>query len=158
MKPYLWRVLFGVIVLLVPFAWATADEPTIRIDDPWVREAPPMARVSAAYMIIENLSSQPKILLSATSPAFGRIEIHKTIIHTGMMQMQAQPQLVIAAHEQVTLAPGGYHLMLMEGQESLSIGDEVTLTLQFADDEEITLTMPVRKFTPPQMHHHHHNH
>ena len=155
MKPYLLNVFF-VVFMLVPFAGA--DEPTIRIDDPWVREAPPMAPALAAYMIIKNLSSEPKTLLSATSPAFKRIEIHQTINRDGMMQMQAQSQLVIAADDQVDLAPGGYHLMLMEGEESLSVGDKVTLTLQFADDEEMTLTMPVRKFLPPQMHHHHHHH
>ena len=157
MKPYVLNVFLGVIILLVQFA-CTSSEQAIRINDPWVREAPPNAMASAAYMIIENLSSQPKILTSATCDAFKSIEIHRTVSHNGMMKMEPQPQLPIAANDQVTLAPGGYHLMLMGSKKPLRAGDEVNLLLKFADGEEITITAEVRKFTPPQMAPHNHQH
>jgi len=159
MKTYLWMGIAGgiagVIILLVQFAY-TSSEQAIRINDPWVREAPPNAMASAAYMIIENLSSQPKILTSATSEAFKRIEIHQTVNHNGMMKMQPQPQLPIAANDKVTLKPGGYHFMLLDSQKPLRAGDKVNLLLKFADGDEITITAEVRKFTPPQMNHDNH--
>jgi copper(I)-binding protein len=73
------------------------------------------------------------------------VEIHKTVIKDGMMQMRHQPQLIIPPKSQVVLKPGSYHLMLMGLKKSLIAGDKVDLTLKFANGEEISIAAPVRK-------------
>jgi copper(I)-binding protein len=144
MKTYFWKEFTAVIMLLAPLA--CFGESNIRVDDPWVREAPPNVKVLAAYMIIENPTSEQRILISATaSSSFKSVEIHKTVIKDGMMQMRHQPQLIIPPKSQVVLKPGSYHLMLMGLKKSLIAGDKVDLTLKFANGEEISIAAPVRK-------------
>ncbi|EDN70957.1 secreted protein containing DUF461 [Beggiatoa sp. PS] len=139
--------LFTLVLMLVSsLAWA--EEQSLQINDPWVREAPPVAEVLAAFMIIDNHSAAEKILTTVTAPAFNKVEIHKMIMDDGMMKMQAQPQLVIAANSQRELKPGGYHLMLIGRKQPLKAGDKVELILKFADGEEITIEAPVRRFVP----------
>jgi hypothetical protein len=133
------------LVLLAQFAWA--GKQVIRINDPWVREAPPNAHSLAAYMIIENLSARQQILTSVTSSAFASVMIHQTVNRDGMMQMEHKSQLEIAAQSKMILAPGGYHLMLMGPKKNIIAGDKVALSLKFAEGEEIVIEVPVRKFS-----------
>ncbi|MEN8217494.1 MAG: copper chaperone PCu(A)C [Pseudomonadota bacterium] len=145
MKTYFWKKFAAVIMLLAPLA--CFGESNIRVDDPWVREAPPNVKVLAAYMIIENPTSEQRILISATaSSSFKSVEIHRTVItQDGMMQMRHQPQLIIHPKSQVVLKPGSYHLMLMGPKKSLIAGDKVDLTFKFANGEEISIAAPVRR-------------
>ena len=52
--------------------------------------------------------------------------------------------LDIPANESVTLEPGGFHLMLMDLQESLVAGETVSLTLTFESGKEITVDAEIR--------------
>jgi copper(I)-binding protein len=52
--------------------------PPIVVKDAWVAEAPPVARVLACYMTIENPSDREQMLTRVTSPLFSDIEIHRT--------------------------------------------------------------------------------
>ncbi len=133
------------------FAWAQS----VQISEQWVREAPPNAKVLAAFMMIDNQSEETQTLVAVSSPDFERVEIHQTVEHDGMMHMQQQEQLVIAAKQQVMLKPGSYHLMLMELKRPLIVGDKVELTLKFANKEELVITTPVRKSLPEAAHNHH---
>lgn len=143
MKNYL---LIGISSVIISLALlACSGEGAIQINEPWIREAPPNVKVLAGYMFIKNLSSEQKILTSVASSAFESVELHKTIIRDGMMQMVAQPELIIAAKSQLVLEPGSYHLMLMGSKKPLAAGDEVDLTLKFADGEEIAIVALVRK-------------
>jgi copper(I)-binding protein len=146
MKNYFISLFTLMLMLVSSLAWA--GEQSLQINDPWVREAPPVAKVLAAFMIIDNQLPTEKILTTVTTPAFDKVEIHKMIMGDGMMKMQAQPQLVIAANSQRVLKPGGYHLMLIGRKQPLKAGDKVELTLTFADGEEMTIEAPVRRFVP----------
>jgi periplasmic copper chaperone A len=146
MKNSFISLLTVVLMLVSSLAWA--NEQSLQINDPWVREAPPVAEVLAAFMIIKNPSSTEKVLTTVTAPAFDTVEIHRMIMDDGMMKMQAQPQLVIAANSERVLKPGGFHLMLIGRKQPLKAGDKVELTLKFADGEEMTIKAPVRHFVP----------
>ncbi len=137
------KAYFAAIFIL--FGLFACGDQGIQINDPWIREAPPNVSVLAAYMIIKNPSSQPRTLSAVISAAFEHVEIHQTKIQDGMMQMEHQPELIIAAKSQVDLKPGSYHLMLMGRKKPLVAGDEIELTLKFVNGEEIPITVPVRK-------------
>lgn len=115
------------------------------LHDPWVREAPPMASMLAGYVTIENTGAKAEAIVSASSPAFGDVEIHRTMIKDGMARMIKQDRLVIPAHGKMVLAPGGYHLMMMMPKRPLHAGDKVEVTLTLENGQKITTTMPVRK-------------
>jgi len=63
-----------------------------------------------------------------------------------MMKMNALPNgLPLTADEEVKLAPGGRHLMLMELTGPLVDGTAVALTFTFSDTPAMTVQAPVRQ-------------
>lgn len=67
----------------------------------------------------------------------------------GQMRMQEiEGGLALTAGETVTFEPGGYHIMLLDIAEPLEAGDEIDLTLDFAEAGEQTLTVEVMETAP----------
>lgn len=130
----------------------------IMIKDAWVREAPPSAKMLAGYMTIENHTDKKKVLVSVTSPAFDKIEIHKSVNKDGMASMEQQRELSIAAQGKVTLEPGGFHLMLFNPHSAIKAGDNIAFTLKFANGSTSMVNATVKKATGGSEHHHHGEH
>ena len=86
----------------------------MEVHEAWIREAPPNARVLAAYMELRNHSDKPRILIGVTSPAFAFAELHKTMEHGGMAHMEQVDEIVIPPHGKVVLGPGDLHVMLID--------------------------------------------
>lgn len=105
----------------------------IEIGHPWTRETPPSARVGSGYLSLTNEGETADRLVGGESPIAGRVEIHTmTVNDEGVMQMRPLPDGVeIPAGESVELAPGGYHLMLMDLAEPIVEGEMIPLTLEF---------------------------
>ncbi len=142
------KVLRSALVGLAMSLTATtgfAGEPGVNVIDPWVQEAPPAAKVMAAYMTLENTGDQALVLTGASSDLFGRIEIHATEMSGDMARMVHKDSVDIPPHAQFAFAPGGYHFMLMEPQQALHAGDRVTLTLRFRGDKQAAVSAEVRK-------------
>ena len=124
-----------------------AGETSIHIQDPWVREAPPSARVLAAYMRIENGSDRVKVLTGASSPSFGHVMLHGTRNHNGMTEMVHLGRVEIPPNGSVLFEPGGNHFMLMEPNQPLRAGDQVVLDLELADGSRVSVSAEVRKIS-----------
>jgi len=87
---------------------------------------------SAAYMVIENRGSHPIRLSSAATDAAGTVEIHETQMDGGVMRMrELESGLDIPAGETAELAPGGYHVMLLDLPRDLLPGEAFVLALTF---------------------------
>ncbi|HHB92922.1 MAG TPA: copper chaperone PCu(A)C [Thioploca sp.] len=150
------RLLKFLVVLAISFTQIVWAEP-VQISGQWIREAPPNAQVLAAFMLIDNQSSESQTIVKVTSSDFEAIEIHQTVEHDGMMYMHKQEQLVINPKQKLILKPGSYHMMLMQPKRQLTTGEEVELTLKFANKEELVIKVPVRKSAineKPSQHHH----
>lgn len=153
------RAIISTISILVFCVLAnTAIAGSVMVKDAWVREAPPNAKVLAAYMTIENHTNNEKVLTSASSPAFDKIEIHKTVHKGDMATMEQQKELPIATHGTVKLQPGGLHLMLYTPSKKLKAGDIVSITLKFADGSTNMVDAKVKKATGSSGHDHHSEH
>jgi copper(I)-binding protein len=124
---------------------ATAAQAEVTVTDPWIAEAPPTAMALAAFMRLENDAETPRRLTAAEAPGFERIELHRSIEEDGGHRMRRQEMIEIPADGATSLAPGGYHIMLIGVAEPLVEGDTVPLTLVFADGERRTLEVPVRR-------------
>lgn len=146
------------LTCLLAYSANAHSDGSIAVKDAWVREAPPNAKVLAAYMRIENHTKKEKVLVDVTSTAFKKIEIHKTINKGGMASMEQQKELAIAAQGEVTLEPGGLHLMLFDPGSTLKAGDDITFTLKFADGGTTIINATVKKATGGNEHHHHDEH
>lgn len=65
-----------------------------------------------------------------------------------MVMQEIEGGLPLPAGETVTLQPGGYHVMLLDIAEPLEEGDEIELTLDFENADDMTLTVEVAASAP----------
>ncbi|HAJ93052.1 MAG TPA: hypothetical protein DCO71_10640 [Gammaproteobacteria bacterium] len=145
-----------VLLLLSGSSLAMADA-TLAIGEPWIREAPPTARVMAGYLALTNAGDTPVTVTSISSPDFEAAEIHRTVVKEGVARMLPVTQLDIPANSQLKLEPGGLHLMLFEPQRPLLEGATVTLTIHRSNGSNVTVTAPVIRKTGGEDHSHHHH-
>lgn len=108
------------------------DSAAVRVSGAWIRVLPG-SLPNAGYAVLHNDSGKTVDLVAADSPAYGRIMLHKSVETGGMSRMLPVKQLAIPAHGQVALAPGGYHLMLMQRVVPVKPGMHVKIRLHFAD-------------------------
>lgn len=124
--------------------WAGAAQADIMVEGPWVREAPPNAPALAGYMVLHNSGETDRALVGAACDAFGNVMLHRTVMEDGMAKMIHQPQVTIPAGGKEVFEPGGYHIMLMKPKQPLTAGDEVEVTLEFANGDRQVVTFPVK--------------
>ncbi len=134
--------LLALLLMCLPLSVIAGD---LRPMSPWIREAPPTARVLAGFAMLHNESDRERRLVAVESDDFERVEMHRTLIENGMARMLPQASLMIPAQGMLRLAPGGLHLMLIGPRRALAEGDRVTLTLRFADGESLPVTFEVRR-------------
>ncbi|EXL02143.1 membrane protein [Brucella anthropi] len=104
----------------------------IVINHPWTRATSPAAKVGGGYFDAANNGAVTDRLVGASSTAASRVEIHKMEMSDGIMKMRPVPDgMVISAGGKIELAPGGYHLMLIDLVKPIKEGDMVPVTLQF---------------------------
>lgn len=147
MKNRIFVTLAAAILTLTGPTLAAASEPEVSADNPWIREAPPGADRTAAYLTLKNEGEEDAHLAHVTSPDFGRVEIHETVTEDGSTRMEELGELRIPAGESVALEPGGKHLMLMEPRQRAEAGQMLTLVLEFEEGNMLDLMMPVRRET-----------
>ncbi len=137
-----------------PAAAAAAE---VSVSDAWVRstDAADDKTMSAAFMTIHNDTDDDVRLIGASSPAAGTVQLHEMAMVDGTMSMQQVPRgITIVAGRGQLLRPGGYHVMLMDLKRRLRVGDEVSLTLRFADRSPVEVQAPVKQFTEEEPHYH----
>lgn len=65
-----------------------------------------------------------------------------------MVMQELTSGLALDADETVSFEPGGYHVMLRDIAAPLEVGDEIELTLEFAEAGSTTLTVEVAESAP----------
>lgn len=120
----------------------------ITIIDPYVRLAPPGARATGAYMVVRNAGETALSIVKAASPAAKTVELHTHIHDGGVMRMRQVKDIPLPAKGEAVLAPGGYHVMLIDMKAPLKEGDKVAITLGFSDGSTKSIEAPVRRSMP----------
>lgn len=148
MKKCAARIAF-VVALAVGLATPVLAQETragdLVITQPWSRATPGGAKVAGAYLIVENKGAAADRLVGGSADIAGRVEIHEMAMDGGVMKMRAlEKGLAIDPGKTVKLAPGGYHVMLMDLKGSLKQGDKVPVTLQFEKAGKVNLTLDVQ--------------
>ena len=140
-------------VLLLAFALtiagctsgATGTPGQMAVTGAWVRATASVGQTTAAYFSIANGTGTSDALLSVSSPAAGMAQIHETTMASGMTGMHEISRLDVPAGGTVTLAPGGYHVMLMNLTAPLNAGATVELNLVFEHAGQLVVKAEVRK-------------
>jgi len=148
-------------------AGSTKAAAGVVVSDAWCRESPMVTGAMACYAEITNNTDSDDGLVAVTVPAdvAADAQIHETTAADdmsddmtdgtamddmdgdssgGMMTMSEVDEIEVPAGETVVLAPGGYHIMLMDLVSQLSAGDTIELTLDFHESGEQTVMFEVR--------------
>jgi len=123
---------------------ASATEGSIKVHNPWIPEAPPVTKVHAAYMSLENSSNHEITLSGFSSSTFKKIEIHQIKSNQGMMKMMPLKELKIPANSRIEFRPGGFHFMLTGSNQPLRAEDKIDLTLIDSTGSKTTFLVPVK--------------
>ena len=145
----------------------------VTVSDAWVRPVADLTAMNrtAIYMQITG-GAEDDALLSASVPAdvATTVEVHETVAAEddgatmgggdmattttmgggsmpggGMMEMRPVERIEVPAGGTVALEPGGYHVMLLDLQRELPVGDTVEVTLTFEVAGEVVVTAEVRE-------------
>jgi copper(I)-binding protein len=128
---------------------ATARAEEVRAGDlvisqAWSRATPNGAKIGGSYLTIENKGTAPDKLIGASSDAAGSIQVHEMSMSGGTMKMRPlESGLTIEPGKAVKLAPGGYHLMMMELKNQLKQGDKLAITLEFEKAGKVPVSFDV---------------
>ena len=104
-------------------AWAA----NVSVTDAWARATMPGQKVSGAYMQLQ--SDADARLVSASSPAVPRVEVHEMKMDGDVMRMREVKSIELPKGKTVSLEPGGYHIMLMNLTKPIAAGEVIPLTL-----------------------------
>jgi copper(I)-binding protein len=75
----------------------------------------------------------------------GKVQVHEMSMDNGVMKMRPVDNgLAIDPGKTVKLAPGGYHLMMMDLKAPLKQGDKVPVTLEFEKAGKVTVSLDVK--------------
>lgn len=114
----------------------------LTIEAPWTRAAGQGGQ-GAGYLTIRNAGPADR-LLSASTPAATRIELHTHLRDGDVMRMRPVEDIPVPANGSVTLQPSGLHLMLIGLTRPFAVGESVPVTLRFERAGEVVVNLPVQ--------------
>jgi copper(I)-binding protein len=129
--------------MVVMPAIALAQQNGMRVENAWSRAAM-QGRTGAVYLTIIDDGGADR-LTAIASPVAAKAELHESFTENGVAKMRAVGALPVAQGNKVTLAPGGYHIMLMNLKQPLRQGDAFPVTLNFEKAGQVTATVTVQK-------------
>lgn len=155
-----------------------AADGDVSVSRAWARTSPDMASAGVAYMELESASADRLVSASVEPRIAAAVEIHEVVpVETGeavgqtmsedaamsddgempdddgmsdmpMTMRELAGGLELPVGEPVVLAPGGYHLMLLDLAEPLELGSSFDLTLDFEIAGTRTVAVEVRDDAP----------
>lgn len=143
---------FAVCALLGTGCSASSDDrkelmaSTVTIDNQWASAAE--TGMAGVFGTISNNGDHEARVVAGESPIAGRVEVHEVVPDaTGAMTMRPKVGgLDVPAGGTRELIPGGDHLMLMNLEQPLQPGADVSLTVVFEDGSTLPVTAQIRDF------------
>lgn len=133
------------VILAAPVRAEDVKAGDLVITGAWSRATPTGAKVAGAYLTVENKGGAADRLVAGSADIAGKVEIHEMTMDGGVMKMRPLDKgLAIEPGMTVKLAPGGYHVMLMDLKGQLKQGDKVPVTLQFEKAGKVNLSLDVQ--------------
>jgi copper(I)-binding protein/uncharacterized protein YcnI len=121
----------------------------VRLSDAWIAKPPLGAPTASGYLRITNDGATPDTLLSASTPAADRLELHSMTMDGGIMRMRPMTGgLVVPAGKSILIAANtGFHFMVIRPKRPLKAGDRVPATLRFARTGNVSVIFLVKPLT-----------
>ncbi|WP_026501186.1 copper chaperone PCu(A)C [Bartonella clarridgeiae] len=104
----------------------------LEIIHPWTRVTPKGSKVSSGYLYIINHSDTPDRLIAVSTNRAQETEIHSMTITTDIMQMKKISNgIEIPGKGEITLKPGGHHIMFMGISQPFQQNEKINAKLIF---------------------------
>lgn len=129
-----------------PTATAAESAAALTVADPWVKATD--TEMTGAFGMLRNPGSADVTVVSATTSASTKTELHETVMKDGAMVMQPKEGgFVVPAGGELALEPGGNHIMIMALASPIAPGDEVSITLTLDSGATIEYPAVAKEFT-----------
>ena len=132
-------ILAGLLAIATVGVAQAAD---VRVEDAWSRPAL-AGRTGVVYLTVQDAGA-PDTLTGAGTPIAEQAQLHESFVDHGVAKMRSVQSLPVAPDKPVTLAPNGYHIMLMGLKRPLKAGDTFPVTLTFSNAGAVAATVTVR--------------
>ena len=127
----------------------------VRVTEVTVRAVPPGTPNTAAYLKIENLTSESLMLRGGTVPGGARVELHATEYHGDRARMVQQASITLAPEQALSFRPGAVHIMIMDMKQTPMAGEMIPITLYFNGDRQVTVQGLVKMLMGRDLKHSH---
>ena len=131
----------GALVALWLLSAGSIARAGVEVSGAWARATMPGQKVAGVYMQLR--SDVQARLVGVKTDAAKTAEVHQMSHEGGVMRMRRLESLDLPAGKTVTLAPGGYHLMLLDILRPLKAGERVSVTLVL-DEAGKRVELPVQ--------------
>lgn len=133
------------IVLTAILLLGACDTATgITVKDAWARPAAAGSN-GAVYFLLQNHSADADELTGISSEIAEAVEMHESTMAGDVMQMQHVMSIAVKGKESIEFAPGSLHVMLVGLKQELKPGNEFQITLMFARQADIAVTVQVQE-------------
>lgn len=106
---------------------------TFQVQDAWIRAAADTGATTAAYMRLVNGSDIPLSVSKFSVDDARATELHETVRDANnMLSMEPRDSIIVPAHGEYELKPGGSHVMIIGTARALAAGDKVHLTMHLS--------------------------
>jgi len=114
----------------------------------WSRPAP-KGGTGVVYLELRGSPDASDRLEGFGFDGAARAEMHRTVRRGDLMSMEPIPEgLDIPAGAQLSFAPGGLHVMLLDLAAPLTAGNTFTVTVHLAHSGDLVVPVPVRSLLP----------
>jgi copper(I)-binding protein len=111
----------------------------------WARETPPRKSMTAAYGRLQNSGDKALVVTGVSAEVAAHSSLHETRIERDRSTMRPVSNLTIAPGEEVELAPGGMHIMLMKLDAPLVEGESIDICFKLENNEDMCSAFPIAK-------------
>lgn len=115
----------------------------LKISAAWARATPKSASVGGGYLTVTNTGTTPDNLIGGATAIASRFEVHEMKMDNGIMKMRPVGSIEIKPGQSITLAPGGFHVMLVGLKQQLKEGEHFKATLEFAKAGKVDVDFTV---------------
>ena len=136
---------FVLLLALVVLSACASAADRLSVDDIWARPSD-AGMNSAVYFILDNPTELDDRLVLASGDIADRVELHRSKqTEEGAMIMEPQESVPVPGGKTVQFKPGGLHVMLLNLEQDLKVGDTFPLVLQFENAGDVQIEVTVRE-------------
>jgi periplasmic copper chaperone A len=123
-----------------------AADAGLTVVNPWARPAA-QGQVGVVYLTVTDTGA-PDRLVGVRTPVSDDAQLHESMQDNGVMKMRPVAGVPVAPGQPLVLAPGGYHIMLINLKQPLKQGDTVPVTLVFEKAGAVSANAAVQREAP----------